>query len=123
MKKLIKPTDREIDAAVAEHVAGMVPVSNCPCGEGCTDSWQNPDGSVEWLPRFSGYVDVVLPLLEKWKEGNTLFIAGTNIGSERAWGVESIDNSRNVRVFERGVSLPRTICIALLRAHGVEVEE
>ena len=124
--KLIDPTDDELNAAFAEKVAGWTRFFSENLGAALFHPPGLPDAANVnkrfEVPRFTQSADTVLPWLEKWRDGNTLFIAGTSIFGERAWGVDLIDNSQNFRQFVKDPSLPRAAVIALLRAHGVEVE-
>jgi len=118
--KLVKPSDRELDEAVAEYVAGWRRVH----GE-----WRSPQKSdaiertgictdeLEHPPFYSTRADAVLPLLEKM----VWFYVETQNSS--VWLVHvSTGNLSEDHYKARADTFPRAICLALLRAHGVEVE-
>jgi hypothetical protein len=130
MTTLTNPTPEQLSEAVAVHVAG----------------WENRTGMCEneiitfWEPRIGEYygtpqidhpdyarsADAVLPLLEKRRS------EGRRIGMEmgfrlwRIWIHEKGPDGLYPSLLERApdgeyASLPIAACIALLRAHGVEV--
>lgn len=118
--KLIKPTDRELDEAVAQYVAGW----RREYGE-----WRSPQKSdaiertcictdeLEYPPFYSTRADAVLPLLA----AQVWFHVETQNSS--VWIVSvATGNLSDDHQTARGDNLPRPACIALLRAHGVEVE-
>lgn len=108
--KLINPTDLHLDAAFAEHVAGWM-----QCERLGRMVWYDPEGGHEINPpRFTESADLVLPALEK----------------QRAWVCEktwdsdeyTVRVSNPLAITARSISFAKAAVIALLRAHGVEVE-
>lgn len=97
----------EINAAVAEHVAGFT-VRN-----GYITNVHGDDE--EAIPPYSTSADAVLPLLERYSEWN-MDANYPEPGRERfvCW----VENSSGT-----ADTFPLAACIALLRAHGVKVEE
>jgi len=111
--KLINPTDNELDAAFAEHVAGWTHVYLG--GPGYV--WKHPrpsDGELSIYPleRFTAYADAVLPYLEKCRYITT----ATFVPTQQKWCVGIGGDSGTASIFARAA------VIALLRAHKVEVE-
>lgn len=114
--KLIKPTDAELNDAFAEHVCGMKLVNSETWGK----IWISTDvGGECYMSETRNWIcsaDAVLPWLEK----------------QRAWMCEKLWESDKTRIIvhvsdPRGASaeadtMPRAAVIALLRAHGAEVE-
>jgi len=121
--KLVKPSDRELDEAVAQYVAGWRRVH----GE-----WRSPQKSdaiertgictdeLEYPPFYSTRADAVLPLLSVWRwETNWhpsyktfLIVLKPSIQHPK----------ETTAVNSEAETFPRAACIALLRTHGVEVE-
>jgi len=129
--KLVKPTDRELDEAVAQYVAGW----RREYGE-----WRSPEKTaaieqtgictddLEYPPFYSTRVNVIWPLLESHH-----WIAHSNgmTGSTHGYPHCSVKVKNSAGNWYEAdwfsgdsiaQSFPRAICIALLRAHGVEVE-
>lgn len=115
--KLLNPSDAELNAAFAIRVAEWT----APC-HGFT--WKNehgrfqPDG-----PPFTTSADAVLPWLEKRED-----VEIHRVQSD-GWQVSIMEVKRTPESEETGViaeawedTLPKAATIALLRAHGVEVE-
>lgn len=118
--KLTKPTDRELDEAVAEYVAGW----RREYGE-----WRSPQKSdaieqtgictddLEHPPFYSTYADMAISLLA----AQVWFHVETQNSS--VWTVNvATGNLSDDHHKATANTLPRAICIALLRAYGVEVE-
>lgn len=131
--KLVKPSDDQLNAAFAEKVAGWtywqskhghyhVTDPNGKHGEPAY-GWPKYDESTgkkfvrHWtdgveLPRFTQSADAVLPFVSKLKEVGIHYADGD-------WFVRCWSEDKNCANCD---SLPRACVIALLRAHGVEVE-
>lgn len=118
--KLVNPTDDQLNAAFAQHVAGWFPIEpkHSKGSLMMVDEWWDAKGYPVGAPRFVTSVDAVTPWLEK---------AGRWSAIRGADGLYEI-NLDDIPMPETGVywaidaSLPRAAVIALLRAHGVEVE-
>ncbi len=116
--KLINPTDSEIDAAVAEKVAGWKRLHAEHAFDGgvkCEiDAWAAPSGRIaDAVPQFSRSADAVLPLLERMDR----------------WQCDYGRPEKKYRLYfirregeGTAATFPRAACLALLRAHGVEVD-
>lgn len=132
MKSLINPTDDELSAAVAEHVAGW---KRIPADENWKEIWEGPDGQLELDgPWFATSADAVLPLLtahtkrtneQRGGEGDTWRIYAPADETD-TWTVCPVWMHHDGAIEETGdaghdKSLPRAACIALLRAKGIEV--
>lgn len=137
---LTNPTADELSAAVAEHVAGWRRVPP-PCGK--KREWSHvllSPGAREWgndykgqyivvwkggdlggdVPKWATSADAVLPLIEKWansKKFNGPDIAMTPDG---LWMVNLHDGD-DIAASATAPTFPLSACIALLRAHNVEV--
>lgn len=117
---LTNPTDDELSAAVAEHVAGLT------ISFGCIASWrQLPNGEPEEvqdgpIPNYSTSADAVLPLLEKWASEAEFNGPSIHMTPDSRWLV-SLHNADDIVASATARTLPRAACIALLRANGVEV--
>lgn len=125
--KLNNPTDDQLNAAFAEHVAGW---KRIPAKGDIPEMWNtgtdclNQGGGFAWrVPRYSKYADAVLPWLEKWPDVEIHRV------KDNGWQVSIMDIRRYPDRTETGVlaeawedTIARAICIALLRANGVEVE-
>jgi hypothetical protein len=113
--KLTNPTDAELNAAFAEKVAGWK----------CFDSddpwgWRDPSGQ-SWhrshIPYFTTSADQVLPWLPKELFGDFWQAAGGYAGVRvTIWSNDEIKAAGDDRSFAKAAAL------ALLRAHGVQVE-
>lgn len=123
--KLLNPTDADLNAAFARKVMGR---KLSPEHEGFMSG---PDermgGQVfeSWhaIPRFTTSADAVLPWLEKRED-----VEIHRVQSD-GWQVSIMEVKRTPASEETGViaeawedTLPKAATIALLRAHGVEVE-
>lgn len=114
--KLIDPTNDQLDRAFAEHVCGWNAV--CRCGESMKFHSRFDHTPVELeepLPYFTRSADAVLPWLENTDDPDAALRDGL-------WSVAFYVDKENNWVRGEDKSLPRAACIALLRAHGVEVE-
>lgn len=98
--KLTNPTDQELDAAFAEHVAG----------------WRERQTFDMW-PAFTRSMDAVLPYLAECDSWNMEYDQGE--GRELTVDVWRPMHGRFVG---DGTSLPRAVVIAILSAHGITVE-
>lgn len=126
--KLIDPTDDQLNEAFAVNVAGWTDVRyeegehvDLDCRS--VYPWKGvrgtlPDGDRRMIPRFTESADAVLPWLEKWNEyWEATYYDGTwHFAKERPKGDGMIYG------WVKDRSFPRAAVIALLRAHGVEVE-
>lgn len=115
--KLTNPTPDEIDAAVAEKVARW---NRLPRTAYSPESWQLGSDYRGYPPCYSRSTDAVLPLLERYS------VTVERVCYEE-WDVSVTDSETEddgIDYNKRGTakSLPLALCIALLRANGVEVE-
>ena len=113
--KLTNPTNEQINAAVAEYVAGWKKIP-----EATNIAFEVPEtGARGTPPDFATSADALLPLLEKLIRFDVY--ATGNASASQGCRVYVWDHDDNEH---RGVAqaLPLAACIALLRAHGVEVE-
>jgi len=112
--KLTNPTDRALDLAFAQSVAGWTEAKTdkkcCYNSEGNHCYWSD-------VPEFTHSADAVLP----WLEGETWFYVETQSCTVPTTWVVSVSTTDGL-VKAQGPSFPRAAVIALLRAHGVEVE-
>lgn len=107
---LTNPTDNQLNAAFAEKVAGWTLCWDEDSGGNRYEEWWNGlEGPLD--PIFTTSADAVLPWLGKMDAIVTRSL------SENDWRVVVPDGRCN-----SGPSFPRACVIALLRAHGVEVE-
>lgn len=123
------PTEYELNTKFALNVAGW----NCEKeGVECL-SWYNENGAFmggrndgqPWsgIPKYCTSADLVLPWLEK-RYMETDWIGGpirhytTASGKQACWRVRLPGSCAEAEA----ETLPRAIVIALLRAHGIEVE-
>jgi len=131
--KLINPTDSELDAAFAEKVAGLV---LCDCG-----GWTHLIAGASMMrindkceknccpsfPYFTKSFDAVLPCLQRegwdWEHRFSGPISmGSVIETIAVYGPDS-KAEYGKHDYTQGTCTPaKAACIALLRAHGVEVE-
>lgn len=106
--KLVDLTDDQLNAAFAEHVAGW------RLWAGCHDQWNDGTKDVG-KARFTTSADAVLPWLEKHRfRVSAPWVPGDE------WSVVVVCEDGEVRA--DSASLSRASVMALLRAHGVEVE-
>lgn len=118
--KLVNPTNEQLNAAFAEKVVGWVWIplaEGAPYWEG--NYWMDREG-VMHDPKasdclFTTSADAVLPWLEKTDDPDAAYRDGL-------WSVAFYVDKENNWVKGEDKSLPRAAAIALLRAHGVEVE-
>lgn len=111
MTKLTNPTDDQLNVAFAETVAGWTLVTNS------LGRLQPKDKDGHWIQDwdFTQSADAVLPWLEKTDDPDAAFRDGL-------WSVVFYVDKENNWVKGEDKSLPRAAVIALLRAHGVEIE-
>ncbi len=122
--KLINPTDEELNAAFAEKVAGWGLL--VPSGFDGKDHIGIPPkgqrtGNAEIVPRFTTSADAVLPWLDQMNYIATCCpVSGSKhhhcIITIHTWHTAEKIGDANSQCFARAA------VIALLRAHGVEVE-
>jgi len=123
---LTNPTDDELNAAFAEKVAGalavcdgMMRLPDAKCGKQAFESWKR-------YPEWATSADAVLPLLERdgWDWEHRFSTSWTakkqTLESVTIWGPSKEFVARHDYV-KGECTFPRAACIALLRAHGVEV--
>lgn len=112
--KLVNPTDDVLDERFAIAVAGWKRTKTKDAGDPSwntgTDCISQGSGFAYRVPRYTKSADLVLPWLEKSKLVDVVFGVGI-------WSV--IVNANNQADCK---SFPRAAVIALLRAHGIEVE-
>lgn len=117
---LTNPTNAQIDAAVAEHVAGWRLFGDT--GRGYPPSKRNDGRNKRMIPPFSTSAGCVLPLLEKvgmWKAEQ--FLPFDICRKGQAYRVSVANRHAADFCYADSDSFPLAACIALLRAHGVEV--
>ena len=115
--KLINPTDDELNAAFAEKVAGWKLNFAGPSafGTNLNPYWEDEKGRAQFDgPWFVYSADAVLPWLEK--HGPSI----ERLGFTGVWTIRLNDSQLLGEAADK--SFPRAAVIALLRAHGVEVE-
>lgn len=118
--KLIDPTDDELNAAFAEKVAGWKRLDCClwDVGYDIGNPWCRKRSDGVWISNHAKWTrsaDAVLPWLEK--RGYSIIYRG-GMYDVRVYDDDG-DNEAG-RAYEN--CLPRAAVIALLRAHGIEVE-
>lgn len=122
----IKANDHDaLNAVFAEKVAGMKRTQNCPCGEDC-GSWKSADGTIDFLPDFTRSADAVLPWLEKQHHWRSWHASRSDSGGVTVLYSFLATNDINELVKSAqgyATTLPHAAVIALLRAHGVQVED
>jgi hypothetical protein len=116
MNKMINPTDDQLDAAFAERVAGWW---HADSHTETNPAWNTGDG---WTfhngnGNFTQSADAVLPWLEKAGRWNVFRDDGFY---EIELEDKPMPDDGNWFAFDKSFS--RAAVIALLRAHGVEVE-
>lgn len=114
--KLTNPTDGELNAAFAEGVAGWTRTND--------GFWRSPDMAVGDDPKlfvdvqFIASFDAVLPWLLK--------TAWFNVSRSKERGahceIDACHDASSRCFLAESESVPRACVIALLRAHGVEIE-
>jgi len=112
--KLTDPTEDQINAAVAEHVAGY-------SFYGLAKMWiedANQPAGFSPIPRFTRSADAVLPLLEKDGECE---ISSPDPATPH-WTVKYSSYHNGCGFYGEGKTFPLAACIALLRAKGIQVE-
>jgi hypothetical protein len=122
--KLINPTDDELNVAFAEKVAGFTDI----CHESGEDvdiesrqiypwrAWRGTfEGRRRFVPPFTTSADAVLPWLEKWPYDVDFDQGEVFEYTFKVYYPVFVESS------EEG-SFAYNAVIALLRAHGVEVE-
>ncbi len=112
--KLVKPTDEELNAAFAEKVCGW---SKGDDGYGYETVYSEKVAPYKtmgpvWKYNFVKSADAVLPYIQKLDEVGIHYCSGD-------WFVRCWSEDKNCANCD---SLPKACVIALLRAHGVEVE-
>lgn len=112
--KLTNPTDAELNAAFAEKVAGMEIV-------GLARMWiRSGSNGHAPIPHFTTSADAVLPWLEK-----TAWDAAGGLNAEAVVRCDTrpqVHIREDKRFIAQAGTFPLAAVIALLRAHGVEVE-
>ena len=106
--KLINPTNTQLNVAFAEYIAKWPK----------TEINSALHWGVDWFgPTYTNSADIILPWLEKLTYGGTIMF----LGHTPKWRVQIC--MRNDLNFEADAeSFARAAVIALLRAHGVEIE-
>lgn len=128
--KLTNPTDDELNAAFAEKVAGWKRVvtheisffdtNGISCGKmavpSLIEAFERNGLILREPPRFTQSADAVLPWLEKWP----LWSADKTASGEIRVRVSMDAYTVYFEAFDK--AFPRAVVLALLPAHGVEVE-
>lgn len=126
--KLINPTDDELNAAFLEHVTNQV-----VCHEGAWSSFIAGAGSMiksrecshdnclPFVPSFTTSADAVLPFVQNHYCEIKYWTGAA--GERPCWRI-GIEGEPTTRCGGQGdgLSFAKAAVIALLRAHGVEVE-
>lgn len=109
--KPVNPTDDELNAAFAEKVCGWKRIVGA-----ANVAFETPVGTRGTAPEFTKSADAVLPWLIK-------FSVTIQKVAEEEWdvGVEPEDEDLRTQ-YHHDKYLARACAIALLRAHGVEIE-
>jgi len=117
--KLINPTDDELNFFFATKVAKWTKEFLPSKPDRIIYGWKTEEGfPVGNQPYFTDSVDSVLPWLEKW--GSADFQSARCLLCEGSgWLVDLLGDEA---FFHTDKSLPRAAVIALLRAHGLEIE-
>lgn len=111
--KLTNPTDDQLNAAFAEKVAGWFRTERLG-----KQVLYDPEGGhvligdTRCMPSFTTSADAVLPFVSKLKEVGIHYLEGD-------WYVRCWSEKKECANCD---SLPKACVIALLRAHGVEIE-
>lgn len=114
--KLTNPTDAELNAAFAEHVCGWKRLQKTT-----QIVFEVPaTGARGTPPGFTTSADAVLPWLEKAKLWNTQGVSA-EVCRKTRYITQVMDYERNYHE-DRDESFAKSAVIALLRAHGVEIE-
>jgi len=129
--KLTNPTDDQLNAAFAEKVAGWHNLKHGVYGSGAPErepSWHGTPpqrkAGIWGIPRFTNSANDVLPWLEKWRMLRDVDRSvGINlaINCARHWHVK-LNDEQDDDYFASADTISRAAVIALLRAHGAEVE-
>jgi hypothetical protein len=115
--KLIDPTDDQLNEAFAVHVAGWTHVV-MNAGKQLVGRLP-PSSLYSVVPLFTTSADAVLPWLER--DAFDVRISFSNTCD--TWHVELLGRFTSNRSFKAAAeTFPRACVIALLRAHGVEIE-
>ena len=111
--KLTNPTDDELSAAVAEHVAGYKNVIYATHPPRLVADDPERPGERMRIGLYATSADAVLPLLEKCRHWKA-----------QQWEPNVVWVDLDAPNYGDGVAetFPRAACVALLRANGIEVE-
>lgn len=123
--KLTNPTDDQLNAAFAEKVAGWINQGKAKGVPALNNRWVLPDRSlVEGPLQFMRSADAVLPWLSKQILWDAQDCAAQSQLNFRCWIriLTKAAGERSEYAEAREATFPRAAVIALLRAHGVEVE-
>jgi hypothetical protein len=122
MKKLLNPSDDSLDFAFAAVVAGIAPDSPDIGGDPLRGLYCGDSGR-RHVPRFTRSMDAVLPWISK-QSIDTGAVWSITVYLDGSFMVNAGHQDENSKDAPSGEdkSLPRACVIALLRAHGVEVE-
>jgi hypothetical protein len=120
--KLINPTPEELNVCFAEKVAGwkrLETVGEGPKWDTGTDCLCIGSGFAYRVPRYTQSAELVLPKLENWSRTRPGYVT-INLLTDtwRIW----LDTDPWTRIHVSDSSFAHAAVIALLRAHGVEVE-
>lgn len=118
-KRLVNPTDDDLNAAFAEYVAGLEAFPTSTGGWVCYERRGDWKIMIPMLD-YSKSVNAVLPWLEKQPYPDIGRVANGDWKVTFYLNMDSGGDEKTVYAIDE--SLPRAIVIALLRAHNVEVE-
>lgn len=133
--KLINPTDDELSSTFAVAIAGWLVSNGGPVGVGPYTWYAEEDGvTVERpKPNFARSADAVLPWLEKryieteiksWWDSPAQHYNESSRQGHRVFEPNGVWTIRipGSNAMAEDKSFAKAACIALLRAHGVEIE-
>lgn len=117
--KLLNPSDDQLNACFAEKVAGWINQGRAKGVPALSNRWVLPDRSLVEAPlQFTNSADAVYPFLPRDKFGDFFTIDGGFMG----YRVCIRGETGHIKFEGQSESGPKAIVLALLRAHGVEVE-
>lgn len=126
--KLIDPSDEELNSAFAEKIAGWVITERRTDGAmyghpNSAPSYDVAECPPGLIPNFARSADAVLPHLEKMGEWSQYYHKGSPESERWSVGVDRIiPHGSGWAGQAKASTFARATTIALLRAHGTEVE-
>lgn len=109
---------RKIDVLIAEHVMGLEVCESPPVAPCYVDYGVGVDGVDGWLPHYSTNIAAAWEVVERFHS------AGIRVDT----GLDGKGNRYRVRIITRNITqraktAPMAICLAALKAKGIEVED